>query len=76
MQTTKTLTVRVAQGIYEQVSREAEAARMGVAEYIRKAISDQLDTDHQAQRLEAIEARLNEKLSSIQQAVNSLGVEE
>ncbi|MDO8292225.1 MAG: hypothetical protein Q7T29_05110 [Gallionella sp.] len=72
----KTLTVRVSQGIYDQVAREAEAKKIGVADFIRAALSERLESDHQAERLAALESRLNQKLDRLQQSVDQLGVEE
>lgn len=72
----KTLTVRVPEGVYEQVVREAEAKRIGVADYIRLALAERLESDHQAERLAALEARLNQKLDRLQQSIDQLTVEE
>ncbi len=72
----KTLTVRVAQGVYDQVSREAEAKKIGVADYIRAALAERLESDHQAERLAALESRLNKKLDLLQQSIDQLSVDE
>jgi len=72
----KTLTVRVAQGVYDQVSREAEAKKIGVADYIRAALAERLESDHQAERLAALESRLNQKLDLLQQSIDQLSVDE
>jgi len=72
----KTLTVRVAQGIYDRVVAEAESQKIGIADYIRAALSERLESDHQAERLAALESRLNQKLDALQQSINQLAVEE
>lgn len=58
----KTLTVRVPDGVYDRVSREAESQRIGVADYIRKCLAEQLESDHVAERLAALEARINDRI--------------
>lgn len=72
----KTLTVRVPEGTYEQVVREAESRRIGVADYIRAALAEQLEADHHAERLSALEARLMAKLDQLQNSIDALGIEE
>lgn len=76
MQKQKTLTVRVPQGIYDRVVGEAESQKIGIADYIRAALSERLESDHQAERLAALESRLNQKLDALQQSINQLAVEE
>jgi len=76
MQKQKTLTVRVPQGVYDRVVGEAESQKIGIADYIRAALSERLESDHQAERLAALESRLNQKLDRLQQSVDQLGVEE
>ncbi|WP_157662713.1 hypothetical protein [Sulfuriferula sp. AH1] len=73
MQTTKTLTVRVPLGIFEQVVTEAESARISVADYIRKSLSDCLAADHQADLLTGMEQRIVEKLGHLQQSIDQIG---
>lgn len=72
----KTLTVRVSNGIYDQVARESEKQRISVADYIRAALTERLESDHQAERLAALESRLNQKLDRLQQTIDQLAVEE
>lgn len=72
----KTLTVRVAQGIYDRVAIEAEAKKIGVADYIRQALAERLESDHQVERLAALESRLNQKLDKLQLSIYQLTAEE
>lgn len=72
----KTLTVRVSDGIYDQVARKSEEQRISVADYIRAALTERLESDHQAERLAALESRLNQKIDRLQQTINQLTIEE
>lgn len=72
----KTLTVRVAQGIYDRVVAEAESQKIGIADYIRSALAERLESDHQVERLAALESRLNQKLERLQQTIDQLSIEE
>lgn len=72
----KTLTVRVSQGVYDRVVSEAESQKIGVADYIRAALAERLESDHQAERLASTEARLMDKLDQVKKAVDALGIEE
>ena len=67
----KNLTVRIPESTYEAIAREAEKQAIGIADLVRKAISERLEADHLAQRFASMEARLSEQIQATKSGVIS-----